>query len=886
MDVIRDYVAEKYKKLIRSNYDTIIGGGCLIMKDPRDKKDENPFRYIILYYELKENKGNEVDFFLYIKDKKQRNLAVNYILKYNLSNYFQSVHYNYKDEYKKILDEHKKEIGYIVRSTDKSRFEHYLEKLKERQQQKQNLQNMATFQDVGNPPNNFSNMGNYPNLDNFSNNLNNMGNANISFNPINKENPPNSGIASNSNNSRKKLEKPSTLWPPISSTKINPDLILGPIIAFFSQFNEITSSLTTNKNLDLPTFKNIIISKVGQPNIKKIKNFPQAFEAVLTSLDPNAQTNKDYYNQSQQYDEEKGLKKFMEEHDKGNFIQKFFLIPKEDIISCKKCGMKTYQFRYSKYIYIMNPQTDLIFQKLFTPQIEHQTKGRSCNFCNGQETESIIEKKILAYPEKLIVIIEHSQVNIFNLGLNLIVSNGKNLSYSLNQFIEANTNILYQINQTNTYICHPFGKNVNDNVTNKKPIVLFYNLIKMNVPINMISQNNMQIPANQANPNVIAQNMMNSIPANSQQNGQQNPAPQTQNQQVNAQVQSQQNNAAMMNQQKMTPQMMAQQQNINQSNGGQQNNNQMNFQQNQQIMNNQNFSQPNNFNCQNMSQQTPGTPNNFQNNFNNNSFPNNMSNNNLNNNFNTPMPQFNNMSNNNMNNNMNMNGMNNMNNNPMMNNQNMMMNNNFVNNNFGNNMGNNNFGNNMGNNNFGNNMGNNNFGNNMGNNNMNNFNFNINMNNMNNNNMNIMNNMNMGDFNNGNNMNNNGNNMNNMNNMNNNFNNGINMNNNNGVGFNANFNNANNNNNNQISNQNSQCQSSEDTIFVTFTFQRNKKQIYIDVDRNERFGQAVKILEDKYNWLRAIQGRKYYYNNKEITDQSKTLKQLKIDENSDIYIYS
>ena len=63
MDVIRDYVSDKYKWHLRTNFDTIIGGGCLIMKNPNDTEDKNPFRYIILYKEIKENKGNEIDFF-------------------------------------------------------------------------------------------------------------------------------------------------------------------------------------------------------------------------------------------------------------------------------------------------------------------------------------------------------------------------------------------------------------------------------------------------------------------------------------------------------------------------------------------------------------------------------------------------------------------------------------------------------------------------------------------------------------------------------------------------------------------------------------------------------------------------------------------------------
>ena len=75
-----------------------------------------------------------------------------------------------------------------------------------------------------------------------------------------------------------------------------------------------------------------------------------------------------------------------------------------------------------------------------------------------------IETKVLDYPEKLIVIIEQSQVNNFNIGLNLVVSNGRNISYSLIQFIDAYNNLLYQINQDNTTYCHPIDKLLNENI--------------------------------------------------------------------------------------------------------------------------------------------------------------------------------------------------------------------------------------------------------------------------------------------------------------------------------------------------------------------------------------------------------------------------------------
>ena len=59
MELIRDYTKdEKLKKRLVSKYDTIIGGGCLIMKNPYDYKNKNPFRYIILYREIRDKEGN------------------------------------------------------------------------------------------------------------------------------------------------------------------------------------------------------------------------------------------------------------------------------------------------------------------------------------------------------------------------------------------------------------------------------------------------------------------------------------------------------------------------------------------------------------------------------------------------------------------------------------------------------------------------------------------------------------------------------------------------------------------------------------------------------------------------------------------------------------
>ena len=134
---------------------------------------------------------------------------------------------------------------------------------------------------------------------------------------------------------------------------------------------------------------------------------------------------------------------------------------------------------------------------------------------------------------------------------------------------------------------------------------------------------------------------------------------------------------------------------------------------------------------------------------------------------------------------------------------------------------------------------------------------------MNNNNSNVINNYNMPN--------------NTMNLMNNNF---VNMNINN-INFNNNFNfNMYNNNNNNINlNQNNYLGS----ILLNFTFKEYKKQIYLDINENELFSNAINQLEDKYQWLRKIKGKKYYIHQHEI-DQNKTIKENGLVNNSNISI--
>ena len=166
-------------------------------------------------------------------------------------------------------------------------------------------------------------------------------------------------------------------------------------------------------------------------------------------------------------------------------------------------------------------------------------------------------------------------------------------------------------------------------------------------------------------------------------------------------------------------------------------------------------------------------------------------------------------------------------------------------------------------------------------------NMNINMNNNNNNNFYI------NGMNNNNNMNNNFNNMNNNNHNFNNMNNNNNFNNNN-MNMNNNFNNYNMNNNNFNNNMNFNMNNfnnnknnipllKSQNIFLTFIL--NGKQLFIESNQNETFQAIISKLEKKYNWVKNINKKAYFYNNQIINIQY-TLKQLNIPENSTIYIAS
>ena len=74
------------------------------------------------------------------------------------------------------------------------------------------------------------------------------------------------------------------------------------------------------------------------------------------------------------------------------------------------------------------------------------------------------------------------------------------------------------------------------------------------------------------------------------------------------------------------------------------------------------------------------------------------------------------------------------------------------------------------------------------------------------------------------------------------------------------------------------------TIFLTFTFEKYNKQIFIDVKGNEKFGDVINQLEEKYSWFKNVKNKFYYFKGKAIDNYNLSLDQLEIGDNSDITI--
>ena len=96
-------ISEEFNYLEKENVKTnlfpiIIGGECIIMRNFGDIKGDKGYSYIIIYDE--KQIGQNIDFILIIDDKNEREKAQNFILKYNIWNYFKKIKFSIDEDNK------------------------------------------------------------------------------------------------------------------------------------------------------------------------------------------------------------------------------------------------------------------------------------------------------------------------------------------------------------------------------------------------------------------------------------------------------------------------------------------------------------------------------------------------------------------------------------------------------------------------------------------------------------------------------------------------------------------------------------------------------------------------------------------------------------------
>ena len=98
---------------------------------------------------------------------------------------------------------------------------------------------------------------------------------------------------------KKKFYNPTIIMTQGSIMKVKKELPLNinptpePVISFFFLIDELKIFLGQNKNIDIGTFKNLLLSKVGT-DLSKEKTYQNIFETLLEKIDPNTETNEDY----------------------------------------------------------------------------------------------------------------------------------------------------------------------------------------------------------------------------------------------------------------------------------------------------------------------------------------------------------------------------------------------------------------------------------------------------------------------------------------------------------------------------------------------------------------------------------------------------------------
>ena len=417
----------------------IIGGKCLIM---RDQSDESIlFAYIILYDEKKKKFNNNIDYFLTFKDKKEFEIHLNYILKYNIWNFFKQINYSYNNEYATFKNSKRKAIGYIaLNGSNIKQIEEIYNYIKENINIKMNKNEMNDI------------------------NRNEMNDMNkIEMNDI-------------------KIDKFYSFLLCLYNIKE----LYDKLMVYYTNGNN--KSIIKNlinfilfKNFD-DNIKEYFFKSINSNDYKLIIN--DIFDKINSELNNENinEKNDNQNNQVAQYDEIKAKKNFLEKNKNTSIIKQLFFISKEDILFCSGCKMNIYNFYYSNYFLIDldKEKKEVLLNDKFYASEDIQIKQK-CNFCSGKELDCIKNEKIFDYPKILIVLLDGKQFQKFKLKNNIYIfcNNNQDILYYLISFIESDTNIVYFEKSTKWYkYIEKDKKEESRDYDKKSPIVLFYRLTK------------------------------------------------------------------------------------------------------------------------------------------------------------------------------------------------------------------------------------------------------------------------------------------------------------------------------------------------------------------------------------------------------------------------
>ena len=315
--VAKNFNEEESNKVKKNFYNIIIGGECIIMRNFEDYEGKMPFSYIIIYEKNKVDHNNNIDYILIIDDYNERIEAQNFILKYNIWNYFKKIKFSKNDDYKVIINKQNNNIGLIIRNGGINR----QLKLKQMQEKNEGFKGNEIFSKFK------SIMMCLSTLKDFINELNKtfMDNRN----PITK--------------SFKEFFQNGLLDEKISYFFEESILIDNFELIFSDILEKLDLELSSEVEEQYITDQTELL---GEREIEKEKIFIDNF-----------------------------LKKFK----KGSIIQKLFFCPNLTRIYCIKCGKTLYKFNHYKYILIKSNNENLLSEKLFMP--EEAQKNEKCFKC-------------------------------------------------------------------------------------------------------------------------------------------------------------------------------------------------------------------------------------------------------------------------------------------------------------------------------------------------------------------------------------------------------------------------------------------------------------------------------------------------------------------------